>query len=46
VDDLAGFLKKCGETGLKVSRTAKGDFSVSFISDFDGNAYEVKGRKC
>ena len=45
VDDQAGFLKKCGETGLKVSRTPKGDSFVSFISDFDGNPYEIKERK-
>jgi hypothetical protein len=45
VDNQAGFLKKCGATGLKVSRTPKGDSSVSFVFDFDGNPYEVKERK-
>jgi len=45
VDDQAGFLKKCGAAGLQVSRTPKGDSSVSFVSDFDGNPYEVKERK-
>ena len=45
VDDQAGFLKKCGESGLKTSRTPKGNSSVFFISDFDGNHYEVKERK-
>ena len=45
VDDLAGFLTRCGEAGLKVNRTPRGDSSVTFISDFDGNLYEVKERK-
>jgi len=45
VDDQAGFLKKCAEMGLKVNRTPKGDSFVTFISDFDGNLYEVKERK-
>jgi len=45
VDDLAGFLKKCGEAGLKVSRTPRGDSFVTFVSDLDGNRYEIKERK-
>jgi catechol 2,3-dioxygenase-like lactoylglutathione lyase family enzyme len=45
VDDQAGFLKKCGAAGLKTSRTPKGDSFVSFISDFDGNSYEIKQKK-
>ena len=45
VDDLAGFLARCGEAGLKVKRTPRGDSSVTFISDLDGNLYEVKERK-
>jgi len=45
VNDPAGFLKKCGEAGLKVSRTPRGDASVTFVSDLDGNLFEVKERK-
>jgi catechol 2,3-dioxygenase-like lactoylglutathione lyase family enzyme len=45
VDDRAGFLKRCGEAGLKVSRTPKGDSLVCFVSDLDGNLYEVKEKK-
>lgn len=45
VDDQAGFLKQCGAAGLNVRRTPKGDSFVSFVSDCDGNLYEVKERK-
>jgi len=45
VDDLAPFLKRCGDAGLKVSRTPKGDSFVIFISDLDNNLYEVKEKK-
>lgn len=45
VGDQAGFLEKCGEAGLKVSRIPKGDSFVSFVSDLDGNSFEVKERK-
>jgi catechol 2,3-dioxygenase-like lactoylglutathione lyase family enzyme len=45
VDDLAGFLARCGAAGLKVTRTPRGDSFVTFISDFDGNLFEVKEKK-
>jgi len=45
VDDQAGFLKKCAEIGLKVNRTSRGDSFIIFISDLDGNHYEIKGKK-
>jgi catechol 2,3-dioxygenase-like lactoylglutathione lyase family enzyme len=45
VDDRAGFLERCGEAGLKVSRTPRGDSFVCFVSDLDGNLIEVKERK-
>ncbi len=44
VDDLAGFLARCGAAGLKVKRTPRRDSFVTFISDFDGNLFEVKGK--
>jgi catechol 2,3-dioxygenase-like lactoylglutathione lyase family enzyme len=45
VDDLAGFLARCGAAGLKVTRTPRGDSFVTFISDLDGNLFEVKGKQ-
>jgi len=42
VDDQAEFLQKCAANGLKVSRTPKGNSFVSFVSDLDGNLYEIK----
>jgi hypothetical protein len=45
VDDQAGLLKKCSDASLKVNRTARGDSFVSFVSDCDGNLYEIKERK-
>ena len=45
VDDLAGFLARCAAAGLKVKRTPRGDSFVTFISDLDGNLFEVKGKQ-
>jgi catechol 2,3-dioxygenase-like lactoylglutathione lyase family enzyme len=45
VDDQSGFLKQCGDMGLKINRTPKGDTFVIFISDLDNNLYEVKEKK-
>ncbi|HEX7502007.1 MAG TPA: VOC family protein [Acidobacteriota bacterium] len=45
VDDQAGFLKKCAELGLKVNRIPRGDSFIIFITDLDGNLFEVKGKK-
>jgi len=45
VDDLAGLLARCGDAGLKVRRTPRGDSFVTFISDLDGNLFEVKEKK-
>ncbi len=42
VDEQAEFLKQCAANGLKVSRTPKGDSFVCFVSDLDGNLYEIK----
>ncbi|MCU0275682.1 MAG: hypothetical protein MUF02_02295 [Acidobacteria bacterium] len=44
-DDPDGLLVRCTALGLRVNRTPKGDSSVTFISDLDGNLYEVKKRK-
>ena len=42
VDDLQGFLKKCRNLGVEVSQIPKGDRTLTFIRDFDGNLFEMK----
>ena len=42
VDDLQGFLKKCRNLGVEVSQIPKGDRTLNFIRDFDGNLFEIK----
>ncbi|MCX6997936.1 MAG: hypothetical protein NTV49_12830 [Kiritimatiellaeota bacterium] len=44
VEGLEAFLKRCAEKGIRVSRTPKGDAWVIFITDLDGNRYEIKER--
>ena len=36
------FLKRCQVAGLKVNRIPKGDSTLVFIEDFDGNLFEIK----
>jgi catechol 2,3-dioxygenase-like lactoylglutathione lyase family enzyme len=43
VDDLAGFIEKCRGMGVEVARIPKGDKTLTFIKDFDGNLFEIKG---
>ena len=42
VTDLANIINKCKDTGLKVVQVPKGSVVVTFISDHDGNLFEVK----
>lgn len=42
VDDLENFLKKCRDLDVKISQIPKGDRILTFISDFDGNLFEIK----
>lgn len=44
VADLDAFLRKCGELNVDVSRIPKGSFMLTFIRDYDGNLFEVKGN--
>jgi len=39
---LDGFLKKCHSLNLDVARIPKGDKTLTFIRDFDGNLFEIK----
>ena len=42
VQDLQSFLKKCDDLGIDVSQIPKGDRTLTFIRDFDGNLFEIK----
>ena len=42
VDDLPSFLKKCNERGVDLSQIPKGDRTLTFIRDDDGNLFEIK----
>ena len=43
VDNLEVFLEKCRSLNLDVARIPKGDKTLTFIKDFDGNLFEIKG---
>jgi hypothetical protein len=45
VSDLKAFLKKCEEMKVKIIKVAKGESIVIFIKDYDGNFFEIKGKK-
>ena len=42
VTDLINIVNKCRDAGLKVVEIPKGSVVVTFISDHDGNLFEVK----
>ena len=42
VDDLAAFLEKCRTLQVKIVQVPKGDKLLTFISDEDGNLFEIK----
>jgi catechol 2,3-dioxygenase-like lactoylglutathione lyase family enzyme len=42
VDDLNSFLKKCRDLNVEISQIPKGDRTLTFIRDFDGNIFEIK----
>ena len=43
VAELINFVNKCRDAGLKVIEVPKDSVVVTFISDYDGNLFEVKG---
>ena len=45
VSDLKGFLKKCHNLEIQVSQIPKGDRTLTFIRDFDGNIFEIKQKE-
>ena len=42
VNDLEKIVNKCKNAGLKVIEVPKGSGVITFISDYDGNLFEVK----
>jgi catechol 2,3-dioxygenase-like lactoylglutathione lyase family enzyme len=42
VDDLQNFLKKCRDLDVEISQIPKGDRTLTFIRDYDGNLFEIK----
>ncbi len=42
VDDLPSFLQKCRRLDVQIFQIPKGDSQLTFISDYDGNLFEIK----
>ena len=42
VSDLAVFVQKCRRLNVDVAQFPKGDKTLTFIRDFDGNLFEIK----
>ena len=43
VDNLEVFLGKCHSLNVDIARIPKGDKTLTFIKDFDGNLFEIMG---
>ena len=43
IDNLEVFLEKCHSLNVDIARIPKGDKTLTFIKDFDGNLFEIKG---
>ena len=44
VDDLPSFLQKCRRLDVRILQIRKGDSRLTFISDYDGNLFEIKKK--
>jgi catechol 2,3-dioxygenase-like lactoylglutathione lyase family enzyme len=44
VDDLTEFLTKCRSLGTPIRQIPKENGVITFISDFDGNLFEIKEK--
>ena len=45
VDDLKEFLHKCEGMAVNIRKIPKGKAFLTFISDYDGNLFEIKERQ-
>ncbi len=44
VDDLQGFIEKCRALEVEINQVPKGDSTLTFIKDNDGNLFEIKEK--
>lgn len=44
LDDPEAFLSKCRDNDVAIVQVPKGDKIITFVSDDDGNRFEIKGR--
>jgi catechol 2,3-dioxygenase-like lactoylglutathione lyase family enzyme len=44
VDDAGELLARCAAAGIEVRKAVRGESSVTFIADEDGNLFEIKER--
>ncbi len=44
VDDLEAFLNKCNDMGVKILQIPKEKGFLTFISDYDGNLFEINEK--
>ena len=42
VDKLEALLQKCRKMGIEIVQIPKGDATITFIKDYDGNLFEIK----
>jgi catechol 2,3-dioxygenase-like lactoylglutathione lyase family enzyme len=42
VDGLSDFIEKCRTFNVEIRQIPKGDKTLTFIKDFDGNLFEIK----
>ena len=45
VDNLEAFLNKCNDMGVKILQIPKKEGFLTFISDYDGNLFEIKTNR-
>ena len=45
VDNLESFLNKCNDMAVKILQIPKEEGFLTFISDYDGNLFEIKERQ-
>ena len=45
VKDREEFIRRCEAMHLEVNRIPKGDTLLTFVKDYDGNLFEIKGSK-
>jgi catechol 2,3-dioxygenase-like lactoylglutathione lyase family enzyme len=43
VHELSDFIEKCRSLKVEIRQIPKGDKPLTFITDFDGNLFEIKG---